>query len=172
MLRWHPWSFSRTVSIPQAQINFVRHKSQLAPRNVKYIKRQKGVIPIPTGGSTKGTTLAFGDYGIRVRGNGGRLSADHLTVAEDVIKRVLKVQKGAKIYMRVFPNIPVSVKVRVVCLQKVQLNSRKIKTCATLLHTRNTSKPSPLVPSPCIHWITTGVNRHNDQLAFITFNGG
>jgi len=58
----------------------------------------------------KGTTLAFGEYGIRVKGNGGRLSADHLTVAEDVIKRKLKVVKGAKVYMRVFPSTPVSVK--------------------------------------------------------------
>ena len=59
----------------------------------------------------KGTTLAFGEYGIRVRGNGGRLSADHLTVAEDVLKRKLKVVKGAKVFMRVFPSTPVSVKV-------------------------------------------------------------
>lgn len=95
----------------QTPFYFVRFRSQLAPKNVKYIKRQKGVIPIPTGGSVKGTTLAFGDYGIRVKGNGGRLSADHLTVAEDVIKRIIKVVKGAKVYMRVFPNTPVSVKV-------------------------------------------------------------
>jgi ribosomal protein L16 len=92
-------------------VQCLRQRSQLAPKNVKYAKRHKGKIPIPIGGSIKGTTLAFGEYGIRVRGNGGRLSADHLTVAEDAIKRQLKPVKGAKIYMRVFPNIPVSVKV-------------------------------------------------------------
>lgn len=105
-------SLSRLPPTPPL-FGFVRFRSQLAPKNVKYIKRQKGVIPIPTGGSIKGTTLAFGEYGIRVKGNGGRLSADHLTVAEDVIKRKLKVTKGAKVYMRVFPSTPVSVKVRI-----------------------------------------------------------
>lgn len=103
--------FNSLRLLTKPSFNFVRFRSQLAPKNVKYIKRQKGVIPIPTGGSIKGTTLAFGDYGIRVRGNGGRLSADHLTVAEDVIKRKLKVVKGVKIHMRVFPSTPVSVKV-------------------------------------------------------------
>jgi ribosomal protein L16/L10AE len=95
----------------RALLGSVRFRSQLAPKNVKYIKRQKGVIPIPIGGSVKGTTLAFGEYGIRVKGNGGRLSADHLTVAEDVLKRKFKTVKGAKVYMRVFPSTPVSVKV-------------------------------------------------------------
>jgi Ribosomal protein L16p/L10e len=95
-------------------LKFIRFRSQLAPKNVKYIKRQKGVIPIPTGGSVKGTTLTFGDFGIRVKGNGGRLSADQLTVAEDVLKRKIKIVKGAKVYMRVFPSTPVSVKVRII----------------------------------------------------------
>jgi ribosomal protein L16/L10AE len=99
------------LSLP-GTYTFARFRSQLAPKNVKYVKRQKGIIPIPTGGSVKGTTLAFGEYGIRVKGNGGRLSADHLTVAEDVIKRKLKVVKGSKVYMRVFPSTPVSVKVK------------------------------------------------------------
>jgi ribosomal protein L16/L10AE len=32
--------------------------------------------------------------------------------AEEVIKRAIKVVKGAKVYMRVFPDIPVCIKVR------------------------------------------------------------
>lgn len=105
---------------------FTRFRSQLAPKNVKYVKRQKGVIPIPTGGSVKGTTLAFGEYGIRVKGNGGRLSADHLTVAEDVIKRKLKVVKGSKVYMRVFPSTPVSVKVSISICNTILAPARPI----------------------------------------------
>ena len=89
----------------------VRYRGQLAPRTVKFLKRHRGVIPIPTGGSTKGTTLAFGEYGIRIRSEGVRLSAKQLTSAEDVLKRKLKPLKGAKIWMRVFPDVPVCVKV-------------------------------------------------------------
>jgi hypothetical protein len=99
---------SLTLSLPGI---FSRARSQLAPRQVQHIKRHKGRIPIPTGGSIKGTTLAFGDWGIRIKGNGARFSAKQLTTAEEVIKRKIKVIKGFKIYRRVFPDIPVCVKV-------------------------------------------------------------
>ncbi|KAH7911163.1 ribosomal protein L10e/L16 [Hygrophoropsis aurantiaca] len=87
-----------------------RFRSQLAPRQVEHVKRHKGRIPIPTGGSTKGTTLAYGDWGIRIKGMGVRFSAKQLTTAEEVIKRKIKVVKGAKVYLRVFPDIPVCIK--------------------------------------------------------------
>lgn len=91
---------------------FSRARSQLAPRQVKHIKRHKGRVPIPTGGSTKGTTLAYGDYGIRIKGNGQRLTAKQLSTAEEVIKRKARVLKGLKVHLRVFPDIPVCIKVR------------------------------------------------------------
>lgn len=72
------------------------------------------MIPIPIGGSTKGTTLSYGDWGIRIKGQGVRLTAKQLTTAEEVIKRKIKPIKGAKVYMRVFPHIPVCIKVRCV----------------------------------------------------------
>ncbi|THH26490.1 hypothetical protein EUX98_g7698 [Antrodiella citrinella] len=87
-----------------------RFRSQLAPRRIHFIKRHKGVLPIPIGGSIKGTTLAFGDWGIRIKENGARLSAKQLTAAEEVIKRKLKIVKGARIWMRVFPDVPVCIK--------------------------------------------------------------
>ncbi|KAH9477704.1 54S ribosomal protein L16, mitochondrial [Psilocybe cubensis] len=89
---------------------FTRARSQLAPKQVKHIKRHKGRVPIPTGGSTKGTTLAYGDWGIRIKGNGARLSAKQLTTAQEVIVKKLKVLKGSKVYLRVFPDIPVCIK--------------------------------------------------------------
>ncbi|KAL0581864.1 39S ribosomal protein L16, mitochondrial [Marasmius crinis-equi] len=89
---------------------FTRERSQLAPRSIKYIKRHKGVVPIPTGGSIRGTTLAFGDWGIRIKGNGVRFSAKQLTTVEEVIKKKLKAFKGAKVWLRVFPDIPVCIK--------------------------------------------------------------
>lgn len=89
-----------------------RLRSQLAPRQVKYIKRHKGVIPIPIGGSTSGTTLtSSAQWGIRIKSTGVRLTAKQLTTAEDVIKRKLKdVVKGGKVWLRVFPDIPVCIK--------------------------------------------------------------
>jgi ribosomal protein L16 len=87
-----------------------RGRHQLAPKSTPYPKRHKGVIPVPTGGSTKGTTLAFGSWGIRIKGPGVRLSAKQLTTAEEVIKRKIKVIKGARVWLRVFPDIPVCIK--------------------------------------------------------------
>lgn len=108
-----PSIFTHSYTSPLANPLFIqsRFRSQLAPRRIHFIKRHKGVLPIPTGGSIKGTTLAFGDWGIRIRENGARLSAKQLTAAEEVIKRKLKIVKGARSYMRVFPDIPVCIKV-------------------------------------------------------------
>ncbi|KAJ7190949.1 mitochondrial 54S ribosomal protein YmL47 [Mycena pura] len=89
---------------------FTRARNNLAPRQVKHIKRHKGRIPIPIGGSVKGTTLAYGEWGIRIKGNGARLTAKQLETAEETIKKKLKVIKGVKVYLRVFPDIPVCVK--------------------------------------------------------------
>ncbi|KAJ7660042.1 mitochondrial 54S ribosomal protein YmL47 [Mycena rosella] len=89
---------------------FTRARNNLAPRQVKHIRRHKGRVPIPIGGSTKGTTLAYGDWGIRIMGNGARLTAKQLETAEEVIKKKLKIIKGVKIYLRVFPDIPVCIK--------------------------------------------------------------
>jgi len=107
-------SLSRSVFrvvLPFPSHIFARFRTQLAPKRVKYDKRFKGRIPIPIGGSTKGTTLAYGEWGIRIQGNGARLTAKQLLTAEEVIKKNLKVIKGSEVYLRVFPDIPVCVKV-------------------------------------------------------------
>ncbi|KAF9444376.1 ribosomal protein L16 [Macrolepiota fuliginosa MF-IS2] len=98
------------LALPNPARVFARFRNQLAPKSVKHIKRHKGRIPIPTGGSTKGTTLAYGEWGIRIKGNGARITAKQLMTAEDVIKKKLKIIKGTKVYLRVFPDIPVCVK--------------------------------------------------------------
>jgi Ribosomal protein L16p/L10e len=103
----------RTWSQPTPALSFfARSRHQLAPRRVQFIKRHKGNIPIPIGGSVKGTTLAYGIWGLRIKGPGVRLTAKQLTTAEEVIKRKIKVVKGCKVYLRVFPDIPVCIKVR------------------------------------------------------------
>ncbi|KAG1776170.1 mitochondrial 54S ribosomal protein YmL47 [Suillus placidus] len=103
------FSLLRTTLLPRLPTS-VRFRSQLAPRQVQRVKRHKGRVPIPIGGSTKGTTLAYGEWGIRIKGMGVRFSAKQLTTAEEVIKRKIKVVKGAKVYLRVFPDIPVCIK--------------------------------------------------------------
>ncbi|KAF7289984.1 54S ribosomal protein L16, mitochondrial [Mycena indigotica] len=96
--------------IPSSTPIFSRARNNLAPRQVKHSKRHKGRVPIPIGGSTRGTTLAYGDWGLRIKGNGVRLSAKQLEVVDDTIKKKLKVLKGVKVYLRVFPDIPVCIK--------------------------------------------------------------
>src|SRR6266404_6066616 len=91
--------------------SLTRFRHQLAPRKVTFVKRHKGVIPIPIGGSVKGSTLAYGDWGIRIKGEGARFSAKQLKSAEEVVKRKIKTVKGAKVFLRVFPDIPVCIKV-------------------------------------------------------------
>jgi len=105
------WPVSHQIFASLGSSIFSRARSQLAPRQVQHIKRHKGRIPIPTGGSIKGTTLAYGVWGIRIKGNGARFSAKQLTTAEEAIKRKIKVIKGSKVFMRVFPDIPVCIKV-------------------------------------------------------------
>ena len=102
---------------------FTRGRAILAPKQVKNVKRHKGRVPIPTGGSTKGTTLAYGEWGIRIKGNGARLTAKQLTTAREVILKKLKVLKGSKVYLRVFPDIPVCIKVRHVLSFRVKESS-------------------------------------------------
>ncbi|KIY46019.1 ribosomal protein L16 [Fistulina hepatica ATCC 64428] len=87
-----------------------RHRTQLAPRKVKFPRQHKGSVPVRTGGSTKGTTLALGEWGIRVISDGVRLSAKHLHVAAETVRKKIKAIKGAKVLIRVFPHVPVCVK--------------------------------------------------------------
>lgn len=87
----------------------VRFASNFAPRRTKHRKAQKGKIPLPTGGSTKGTTVEFGEYGLRIK-EGARLTGRQLTAVYNTLRRKLKTVKNAQIWMRVFPDIPVTTK--------------------------------------------------------------
>ncbi|RUP20188.1 ribosomal protein L10e/L16 [Jimgerdemannia flammicorona] len=96
-------------ALPLGLSHQTRHGSNLSPRRTKHRKAHKGSIPVRTGGSTKGTTVVFGEYGLRIT-DGARLSAVQLTAAHTTIKRKIKTVKGSKLWMRVFPDIPVSSK--------------------------------------------------------------
>ncbi|KAI9486380.1 MAG: ribosomal protein L16p/L10e-domain-containing protein [Benjaminiella poitrasii] len=94
---------------PAALIQPVRFASNFSPKRTKYRKAQKGKIPIPIGGSTKGTTVEFGDFGLRIK-EGARLTGRQLTAVHNLLRRKIKPIKGSKVWMRVFPDIPVSSK--------------------------------------------------------------
>ncbi|KAF9345327.1 mitochondrial ribosomal large subunit component, partial [Mortierella sp. NVP85] len=86
-----------------------RRFNSLQPKKMKYRKKHKGRIPIPIGGSTKGTFVEFGEYGLRIK-DGARLTARQIQAAHTTIRRKIKTVKGSQIWTRVFPDIPVTSK--------------------------------------------------------------
>lgn len=56
--------------------------------------------------------MAFGDFGVRVAGDvSARITAKQLKSADAALRKKLKVIKGTSVWLRVFPDIPVCVKV-------------------------------------------------------------
>ncbi|KDN52121.1 hypothetical protein K437DRAFT_254683 [Tilletiaria anomala UBC 951] len=111
---WRPTAAPSPINLAYSALRLnvlgsVRFRSQLAPRRTKYRKAHKGRVPVPIGGSIVGTTIQEGAFGIRLLAP-ARLSAKQLQSAETALKRKLKVVKGAQVFMRVFPDIPVCVK--------------------------------------------------------------
>ncbi|KAI9838154.1 MAG: mitochondrial ribosomal large subunit component, partial [Thelocarpon superellum] len=69
-------------------------------------KSRKGRPRVPTGGSTRGTTLVYGSYGLRLLDHHRRISAKQLKNGEDTIRKRLRGMKY-RLYMRVCANIGV-----------------------------------------------------------------
>ncbi|KAG6002831.1 hypothetical protein E4U21_002746 [Claviceps maximensis] len=69
-------------------------------------KMAKGRPRVATGGSTKGTTVIWGDYGLRMTDHHRRISAKHLKMAEDTIKVRLRGEKY-RLYKRKCCNVGV-----------------------------------------------------------------
>jgi large subunit ribosomal protein L16 len=76
----------------------------LQPRKTKYRKQQKGRV---RGKASRGYTLAFGDYGLKVL-EGGWLTAQQLEAGRVAIVRTAR--KGAKVWIRIFPDKPITKK--------------------------------------------------------------
>jgi large subunit ribosomal protein L16 len=76
----------------------------LAPKKVKYRKQQKGRRP---GIAFRGSTLAFGDFGLQALGR-GFLGARELEAARIALTRHIK--RGGKVWIRVFPDKPLTKK--------------------------------------------------------------
>ncbi|KAF1942024.1 50S ribosomal protein L16 [Clathrospora elynae] len=78
----------------------------LAPKAGESRKSRKGRCRVPTGGSTRGTTIVWGDYGIRMRDHDRRISSQQLRIAEETIRKRLRGMKF-RLYMRIAANIGV-----------------------------------------------------------------
>ena len=76
----------------------------LQPARRKFRKEQKGRN---TGVATRGNTVAFGDFGLKYTDR-GRLTAGQIEAARRAISR--HVQRGGRIWIRVFPDKPISTK--------------------------------------------------------------
>jgi len=76
----------------------------LQPKKTKYRKQQKGRV---RGKATSGHTVEFGEYGLKVL-EGGWLTARQIEAGRVAIVRVAK--KGSKVWIRVFPDKPITKK--------------------------------------------------------------
>lgn len=76
----------------------------LQPKKVKYRKQMKGRI---RGAASRGATVAFGDYGLQVI-ESGKISARQIEAARIAMTRHVK--RGGKIWIRVFPDKPITKK--------------------------------------------------------------
>ena len=76
----------------------------LAPKKVKWRKRQKGKM---RGVSKGATTVVFGEYGLQAL-SCGFVTARQIEAARIAISRHVK--RGGKLYIRIFPDKPISKK--------------------------------------------------------------
>ena len=76
----------------------------LSPKKVKYRKRQKGRV---RGKAYRGSSVAFGDFGLQALGP-GRITARQIEAARMAVNRHVK--RSGKLWIRIFPDTPVTKK--------------------------------------------------------------
>lgn len=76
----------------------------LQPKRTKFRKMQKGRN---RGLAKRGSTVSFGEYGLKAVGR-GRLTARQLEAARRALTRHIK--RGGKVWIRVFPDKPITQK--------------------------------------------------------------
>ena len=74
----------------------------LMPNRTKYRKVRKGRI---TGPATNGNTIAFGQYALQSL-SGERVTSRQIEAARQAMTRYIK--RGGKVWIRIFPQIPVT----------------------------------------------------------------
>jgi large subunit ribosomal protein L16 len=76
----------------------------LSPKKIKYRRKQKGRMK---GRAARGSSLEFGEYGLQAT-ECGLMSAQQIESARVAITRHVK--RGGKIWIRVFPDKPITKK--------------------------------------------------------------
>jgi large subunit ribosomal protein L16 len=76
----------------------------LQPKRTKFRKQQKGRN---RGLAVRGSRVSFGDFGLKCTGR-GRLTARQIESARRAINRHVK--RGGRVWIRVFPDKPISKK--------------------------------------------------------------
>ncbi len=76
----------------------------LAPKKVKFRKWQKGRL---RGAATRGSTISFGDIGLKTVEH-GKLTSQQIEAARIAMMR--HIRRGGKVWIRVFPDRPVTAK--------------------------------------------------------------
>jgi large subunit ribosomal protein L16 len=76
----------------------------LSPKKVKYRKRQRGRMK---GKAYRGSTLEFGEYGLKAL-ECGQMTAQQIESARVAVTRHVK--RGGKVWIRVFPDKPIGKK--------------------------------------------------------------
>lgn len=66
-------------------------------------KNRRGRCRVPTGGSTRGTTVVWGDYGLRLRNHDRRISSQQLAIGAEAIKKRLRGERY-RLYTRLAAN--------------------------------------------------------------------
>ena len=74
------------------------------PKRTKYRKQQKGRN---TGNAQRGATLSYGTFGLKATQR-GQLTSRQIEAARRAMTRHVK--RGAKIWIRVFPDVPITKK--------------------------------------------------------------
>ena len=76
----------------------------LQPKRTKYRKQMKGKN---RGLASRGSTVSFGEYGLKATGR-GRITARQIEAARRAMPRHIK--RGGKIWIRIFPDKPITKK--------------------------------------------------------------
>ncbi|HKJ21540.1 MAG TPA: 50S ribosomal protein L16 [Gammaproteobacteria bacterium] len=76
----------------------------LQPKQTKFRKQHKGRI---RGNATRGNKVSFGEYGLQAAAR-GRVTARQIEAARRAMTRHVK--RGGKIWIRIFPDKPISKK--------------------------------------------------------------
>lgn len=76
----------------------------LQPKRTKFRKQRKGRN---SGVATRGNKVSFGEYGLKCTVR-GRITSRQLEAARRAINRYIK--RGGKIWIRIFPDVPISKK--------------------------------------------------------------